>query len=319
MVNDNKRLKALKEEYENIALPPELDDCIEKAVMKGKIEMSKIEIKRVDKRSNSSSNKWLKRFSGVAAVFIAFTISINTIPSFANTMYDVPGVGKLVQVLHFNRGTVEGGTVTDGTDVGFISLQQAKDEDKIIISFTKEDMPQDLANMYNISYSECPDTMIFTIPGARQFSAEKDFAALKKSEFVKDVYRIMTMDDSMIRFAVSFTGPVQYEVKEFKEPAQLVVSLKESPDTEKQQVYSVRSISLPYGENLGYMEEMLFSQEGLRILKDQEGTYLVEAGYYETEEKAQAKLQELVENTGLKDQLIIEQRSSDELPQYLEK
>ncbi len=319
MVNDNEKLKALKEEYENIALPPELDDCIEKAMMKGKIEMSKIEIKRVDKRSNSSSNKWLKRFSGVAAVFIAFTISINTIPSFANTMYDVPGVGKLVQVLHFNRGTVEGGTVTDGTDVGFISLQQAKDEDKIIINFTKEDMPQDLANMYNISYSESPDTMIFTIPGARQFSAEKDFAALKKSEFVKDVYRIMTMDDSMIRFAVSFTGPVQYEVKEFKEPAQLVVSLKESPDTEKQQVYSVRSISLPYGENLGYMEEMLFSQEGLRILKDQEGTYLVEAGYYETEEKAQAKLQELVENTGLKDQLIIEQRSSDELPQYLEK
>lgn len=304
---DRNNIEDFKKAYHNTEIPKEIDKCIQISMMKGRKELKKRQLK----------TKWIKKLNIVAGFVFAFIIGINTIPSFANALYDVPGVGKLVQVVHFDKGNAQGGTITDGTDVKFIALHKEKDRENIIINFTKEDNFQQLVNRFSVDFTEYPYTMTFTIPGTRKFSAEKDFESLKESQLVQDVYKLITLDDSMVRFAVTFKQPVKYEVKEFKEPAQIVVTLEQDQNNNKQQKYSVRSASYPFGESLGMLEERLMGLAGLRILKDQNGTFLVEAGYYNSEEEAKAKIKELEDQYGLQNQFYIEKRKTQDIPQTI--
>ena len=61
----------------------------------------------------------------------------------------------------------------------------------------------------------------------------------------------------MIRFNVVFNTPVKYEVKEYKEPAQVVVTLTKDKNAVDKPLYSVRTASYPNGETIGIMEEMI--------------------------------------------------------------
>lgn len=98
----------------------------------------------------------------------------------------------------------------------------------------------------------------------RKLDAEKDFGELKKSKYIKDVYRIITLDDSAVRFNVVFNQPVKYEVVEYKEPAQVVVTLSNGQEKDEP-VYSVRSASYPMGEELGILEELIFNEDDRRF------------------------------------------------------
>lgn len=64
-----------------------------------------------------------------------FTLSINISPSFANTLQEVPVLGTLVKILQFNNGSSQGGELTDGIDINFISLKEGQDLDTINVNF----------------------------------------------------------------------------------------------------------------------------------------------------------------------------------------
>ena len=305
----DKQQERLKQAYNDIEIPEELSFASRKGIERGKLHQ----------RSTRTTKRGLQwAGAGAAAIVISFTVSVNTIPAFASSLDQVPVLGKLVSVLQFTQGSAGGGTIQDGVDVDFISVKQEKNSDQLIMNFANSDEAQQLASSYNVKFTEYPHTMTVTVNGARKFSAAKDLESLKKSRFVQDAYSLITLDDSAIRFNVTFTEPIAYEVQEYKDPAQVVITLKEDTgdDGDHVPVYSLRTASQPSGETLGIIEETLFELEGLRMLKDQEGLFLVEAGYFQSEAEALAQMKQIQTEYGL-GELLVEKRSILQIPQSI--
>ncbi|MEC2075094.1 DUF3298 and DUF4163 domain-containing protein [Metabacillus fastidiosus] len=86
----DKKLDELKEKYMNIPIPKELDEVVNKALL------------RKEKRTVRKS--WI---IAIAAAVILFISSINANPSFAQTMEKVPIVGNLIKLLTFVEYKVE--------------------------------------------------------------------------------------------------------------------------------------------------------------------------------------------------------------------
>jgi len=90
----NEKLEQLKKQYENIAIPKELDLVVEKAIRKNK------------------KRRGIKRLIGAgAAAAVLFITGINTSPTFANSMSEVPLVSSIVKVLTFKEFKVNDGTI----------------------------------------------------------------------------------------------------------------------------------------------------------------------------------------------------------------
>ncbi|MEK3983148.1 DUF4179 domain-containing protein [Paenibacillus sp. FSL K6-3166] len=305
------QLERLQKAYNDIEIPEELSQASRKGIERGKLH------KQQKRGTKMNGLKWTG--SVAAAVIISFTVGVNTVPAFADSMNDVPVLGKLVSVLKFTDGSAGGGTIQDGVDVNFISLKHQKNSDQMILNFANSDNTQDLASSYNVKFTDNPYTMTVTVSGARNFSAVKDLETLKESKYVQDAYPLITLDDSMIRFNVTFKEPVAYEVKEYKEPAQVAITLKDKKGNvgEGISIYSLRTLSEPAGESQGMAEEMLFGLENVRVLKDQKGLFLVEAGYFNTEAEALAQLKKIQTEHEVGDLLFVEKRSSHEIPQSI--
>ncbi|MED2130062.1 DUF4179 domain-containing protein [Brevibacillus porteri] len=291
----DKKLDDYKQAYHDIEIPEELAAVTEQAIERGKLHR-----KRAKARTS-----WVKH-AGVsaAAVFVLFTVSVNTMPAFASALENVPGLGKLVKILQFNKGSAGGGTPQDAVDVSFITVQKQGDQESIILNFTQDNEVQQNASSFHVSFTEYPN------------SAVKDFETLKQSPYIEDAYEIISLDDSLVRFHVTFKEAIAYEVKEYKEPAQVVITISpvEVSPEKQQPVYAVRTASVPYGETLGAMEESLLVADNMRVLKDKQGGYFVEAGYYRTEAEAQEKMKQLKHEFGVVEPLFVEKREYLEVP-----
>jgi hypothetical protein len=300
-------LDDLKKVYEDIAVPENLSEFVNISLEKGRSRMKKEKIK----------NNWIKGFAASVAVFTIFTISINTLPTFARSLEGIPGLGTLIKVLQFNKGTATGGEITDGVDANSIALNQNGNTETIVINFTNNNEVTDTAAHFKVDYKNNPATMVFTINGARALSAEKDFESIKKSSYVSEVYKNMILDDSAVKFTIVFNKPVKYEVKEYKNPAHIAVTLSEDKNELAKTVYSVRTPSYEFGENLGHIEEQLFEELNVRTLKDNNGTFCIDAGVFNTKPEAEAKLKELLTKHGESLKFLIEERSSLDVPKQI--
>jgi hypothetical protein len=309
MKNNKNSIEDLKNQYDSIKIPEEeLQKAMQDSIIRAEAKESK----------RKNRNRWIHSVGiSAAAALVLLTISINTMPVVADSLEEIPGLGKLVSILNFNHGDAQGGIITDGSDISVINVVKNKNKDHIIIHFAQNGTDQSQASSYKINYSETPYTMTFSIGGARKISAEQDFENLKKSTLIQDAYKIITLDDSMQRFSITFRKPVLYEVKEYKEPAQLVVTITEDQPKEKMSVYSVRTASYPFGETLGIVDEMLMDQPGRRILKDQNGTFCVEVACFTNEADANNKLKELKERMGPDTMFIIEKRNAEDIPKEI--
>lgn len=316
------RTERFQKEYNDIEIPQELSLASRTGIERGKQYIQDQQNQQQDyqqeKRGRTMTGlKWTG--SVAAAILISFTVGINTVPAFAKSLHDVPVLGELVKVLKFTNGSAGGGTIQDGVDVNFISLKQEKNRDQMILNFANSDTTEDLASTYNVKFSENPSTMTVTVHGARNFSAVKDLATLKQSKYVQDAYPLVTLDDSAIRFNVSFKEPVAYEVKEYKDPAQVEITFKHKKvDVGKEStIYSVRTISMLQGEELAINEEMVYGLEDVRVLKDKGDMFFVEAGNFDTEAKATAFLKKIQKEKSLSNLWIVEKRASQQAPQNI--
>ncbi|AFS77615.1 hypothetical protein Curi_c05400 [Gottschalkia acidurici 9a] len=300
----------LKRTYSDIKIPDNLDETINRAISKGENDM---------KKNTRNKKRIVNGLVSVAASIGIFTLGINVSPSFAHSLEDIPVLGTLVNILQFNNGKSQGGKVTDGIDVNFISLDQENKSDIITINFSGFDKESEqIAPHFNVDYKKAPYTMEFSISGARGFSAKEYFEELKKSKYIKDVYELITLDDSQQRFNIVFNQPVNFKVEEYKNPA--YVQIKISENTEKvieQKLYSIRTSSYEQGEEFASLEEVLFEIENLRVLKDNKGTYLYELGQYSSDEEAKTKLkdyQNILKDNG---KLYIEERNLNQIPKNM--
>ncbi|MET3508323.1 DUF3298 and DUF4163 domain-containing protein [Halalkalibacter oceani] len=86
------RMKRWKKEYNNIAIPSELDHVVEKAL-----------------RTSPAQRPRARWLAATAAAFFIFAAGLNISPAFAKALTDVPFIGKVVEVLTFKEYHIEEG------------------------------------------------------------------------------------------------------------------------------------------------------------------------------------------------------------------
>jgi len=307
----SKDMDNLRQAYESIPVPGELDAVLAGAVQRGRREVRREMVKR----------NMVRSAAGFIVLFTALTITVNTVPAFAEALGELPLVGNLVRVLRLDKGTGSGGEITDGTQVGVGGIEQQGETEVLKLSFSEAGLPAETANYYEAEYREYPASLLFSIPGARGLALEEVFPDLAGSKLVKDVYRLVTLDDSCERFVITFKQPVETEIREYTDPARLELIIKaKTADNAAGPVYSLRSGSQRFGESIGVIEGVLRYEAGgrdVRMLKDAAGTYCVEEGYYATEAEAEARRQELRAAGIIDFELYIESRGPTDSPKVI--
>ena len=113
----NDKIDKLKENYNNIEIPKELDDVINDAFNES--ENKKLENNKKDWRRNMK--KW---YASAAAVGLII-VSVNASSTFAKSLENIPVIGNIIKVVNFNNYRID----KDGMDVS-ISLPEVSSDNK---------------------------------------------------------------------------------------------------------------------------------------------------------------------------------------------
>ena len=113
----NDKIDKLKENYNNIEIPKELDDVINDAFNES--ENKKLENNKKDWRRNMK--KW---YASAAAVGLII-VSVNASSTFAKSLENIPVIGNIIKVVNFNNYRID----KDGMDVS-ISLPEVSSDSK---------------------------------------------------------------------------------------------------------------------------------------------------------------------------------------------
>lgn len=116
----NDKIDKLKENYNNIEIPKELDDVINDAFNES--ENKKLENNKKDWRRNMKNMK--KWYASAAAVGLII-VSVNASSTFAKSLENIPVIGNIIRVVNFNNYRID----KDGMDVS-ISLPKVSSDSK---------------------------------------------------------------------------------------------------------------------------------------------------------------------------------------------
>ena len=97
-MKDIKKLENLKEQYNNIEIPTELDSIISTAI---------------DKKPNILSVYFRKISVVAASIIVIFTSVVNISPAFAQSMSNIPVVSSIVKLVNFKTYTAKQQVIFD--------------------------------------------------------------------------------------------------------------------------------------------------------------------------------------------------------------
>ena len=286
-------------EYDDINIPHNLNDYMDKGIEKGK------------KNKKTSNKKSIEKLTLAALISIFILATTSNIPSFANGLIKVPILGQIVKVLDIRGNSGFGGVITDGNNIIFDSLEK----DCINIYFTKDGSLVDYTPNYDIEYREYPYTIVFTFDGVRNFENTNIEEKLMKLSYVKDVYNIMVLDDSSKKIAVELDKDVFFNITELNNPGMLQVKFRENSEKVIDKIgYYVVSEEFEYGEELARAEENLFYYSGLEVQKKSNEKYIIQFGPFDTQENASGFFNNLKNNESVNIDFSIEDRNLGEGP-----
>ncbi len=305
----DREIEEMKKSYKNVEVPEELDLVVKAAIKKGEAS-----------RRMSALRKMAA--TAAAVLLLAFTAGINLSPAFAETVGSIPGASGLVKILQFNKGSLTGGEITDGKQVGPITREEEQDVagETITIPIYQDGIQAGTAGYFEVRQNLYPHSVIIDLHGIRYSeTALPDFTG---SKVVAGMHKLILLDDAAERYTIVFTGPVDIVVKETTDPASIVIEVKEAQEESLAPVYSVRTASYPFGETIGTMEEMInealdWQADSVRMLPDTNGNLTVEAAYFGSEAEAQSFLANLLASDAVNFNLYIEQRSATAIPAAL--
>ena len=116
----NDKIDKLKENYNNIEIPKELDDVINDAFKES--EDKKIENNKKDWRRNMKN---MKKWYASAATVGLIIVSVNASSTFATSLENIPVIGNIIKIVNFNNYRIN----KDGMDVS-ISLPEVSSDSK---------------------------------------------------------------------------------------------------------------------------------------------------------------------------------------------
>ena len=116
----NDKIDKLKENYNNVEIPKELDDVINDAFKES--ANKEIENNKKDWRRNMKNMK--KWYSSAAAIGLII-VSVNASSTFAKSLENIPVIGNIIKIVDFNNYRID----KDGMDVS-ISLPEISSDSK---------------------------------------------------------------------------------------------------------------------------------------------------------------------------------------------
>lgn len=286
-------------DYDDIKIPDNLNEYIDKGIEKGK------------KYENSTFNKKTSTFIPAAIASSIILVTASNIPVSANELIKIPIIGELIKVLDFTGSTAFGGVITDGNNIIFDSFEK----DSIDIYFTKNGQFVDNVPNYEIEYREYPYTVVLTFNGVRYFENTHIESKLENSPFVKRVYNIMSLDDSSKKFAIEFNDNVSFKISELKNPAMISIKISEKNEEISNKIgIFIVSKEYEYGEELAIAEESLFGYEGVEVQKSYNDKYVIQFGPFDNIEDANNTLSNLKNSENVDFDFNIEERNLGQGP-----
>ena len=250
-----------REIFENIPVPNELDEVIDRAIRRAE-----------------------KRYSPVKQIFAAAACLALVLFTTANTpLYtyaqDVPVIGDVVRV--FRIGT--GGEITDGQELGAES-----EGGSVQLTFGEAST----APVYEVERFAAPERVVITMHGVRFTDRNEVIANIEAAEGVAGAYFALVMDDSMMQLVVELERGFDCTVTELADPAGLKLDFTGGVETTDETVWYLRSESMPRGENLAMLCEH-YGEFNPHQVRTASGNFAVIIGAYASEEEAEAALAEL--------------------------
>lgn len=297
-----------KDKYNEIKIPEELDFVIKKSIKRGKREM-------VRKKRKS----FMGSIAIAASFLLLFVFGLNTSPSFAEAVSKLPGGETMVRVLTFNQqGEIDGGELGDGQDIKDFDTEKEDGWERFTIKL--DGGIDGVASNFKIIPMSYPHGLLIELSGTRSFTGIDRMPDFSEYELFGSFYRLITLDDQLVRFAMTFNKAVEYEIVEKQNPARIIISVKEDAEAKNEGVvYSLRTNSYQFGEEIGHIESILkyeLESTNARMIEDAKGYLLVEEGLYQTEAEAVAKMEQL-QQLGIDFNLYIEQRNPFDIPRKI--
>lgn len=251
-----------------------------------------------------SYKKIYKWVMGTAAVFCVMFCGANVNPIYSYAS-QIPVLGAVVRVLHVGSG----GERTDGAYTE-TSLQG----EHVEIHFESHSRKMNTAPVYSVAHLMAPNRMCLTLHGVRGIDFETIRENMLATSAVKDVYRTMIGDDSMCGFTVVLNSGYTYEITEYADPAYLSIRFLTDEDYQPDRmIYDLRSKAMPYGEELGLLNEK-YASDGATQLKTKSGNYIVMIGQFDSMSDAEDALKGLNEKYGEDTGFTVDSGSVDEIP-----
>ena len=123
-MKDIKKLENLKEQYNNIEIPTELDSIISTAI---------------DKKPNILSVYFRKISVVAASIIVIFTSVVNISPAFAQSMSNIPVVNSIVKLVNFKTYTAKNGNMEANINVAKVEgLSNKELENQLNSKFIEE-------------------------------------------------------------------------------------------------------------------------------------------------------------------------------------
>ncbi len=190
-----KKIESLKNEYNNIEIPSELDNMVKTTL----------------KKHPHSKTMYLSR-TGVAAalIIVAFTSAVNISPAFAESMTNIPILNSIVKLVNFKTYTAKNGNMEANINVAQVEgLENKELEIQLNNEFIKEGQQE---------YGEFLKEM-------KAMEGQDGHKAVETS------YQVKTDNDSVYsivytKYEASGSSDTQYKAYTIDKKNQAVVSLK---------------------------------------------------------------------------------------------
>lgn len=128
-----------------------------------------------------------------------------------------------------SNGTVKGGEITDGVDIGSIRWAKQEGFDRVVLDFYKFDFDEKGTKVSKPCYFEAKiennKKTVITFSGARNISSDiPDFSG---SDSIESIQKVYPEDDSMVQLIISYKKSASQRIFELHNPGRLVIDIKE--------------------------------------------------------------------------------------------
>lgn len=249
-------------------------------------------------------------FAATVAACMVLLFGCANIPSMYACASEIPGLKSIVRVLRVGEG---------GTPIGNAAAKVVSDSESVTISFFTEKGAAEEAASYSVGYYYEPARIQILFRGVDSSLYEMIKEKLADVDGVESVYRIKTLQEEDLAFAMVLKEMYDYEVVECANPGSLTIRFHldayytEDEIQPGQMIYFIRTRELGFDEELDGLYRRYLNEKPTQV-KNKNGKYILMIGTYKTRGEAELRYRKLTDSYGAEDGLYLSGGLVEETP-----